>query len=94
MRATNPKHIENNRKRLVPIIQTVIFCSRNNLPLRVHRNSGAMLTESGRSDTLCGKEGVFRALSAFRVNAGDSNLEHHLETAPRNSTLISKTVQN
>jgi len=27
--------MENNRKRLVPIIKTIFFCGHNNLPLRV-----------------------------------------------------------
>lgn len=31
------KTIENNRKRLVPIVKTILFCARHNLPLRLNR---------------------------------------------------------
>ena len=34
--------IESNRKRIVPIIKTILFCARNNLPLRGHRESGLL----------------------------------------------------
>jgi len=34
--------IENNRKRIVPIIKTILFCARNNLPLCGHRESGLL----------------------------------------------------
>ena len=36
----------------------------------------------------------FQALLEFRVDSGDQTLQHHLESAPRNATYISKTIQN
>jgi len=37
------RRIEENRKLLTPIIQTVIFCGRQGLPLRGHRDSGRVM---------------------------------------------------
>lgn len=39
-------------------------------------------------------DGNFRALLAFRVDAGDEKLREHLASAGRNATYISKTSQN
>lgn len=41
-----------------------------------------------------GNEGVFRALLAFRVDSGDTDLRDHLQMAGKNATMISKTIQN
>ena len=37
---------------------------------------------------------TFRSLLDFRIDSGDQTLQHHLKTAPRNATCISKTIQN
>ena len=39
-------------------------------------------------------DGNFKALLAFRIDAGDKVLEDHLKSAEKNATYISKTVQN
>lgn len=36
------KTIEYNRKRLLPIVKTILFCARNNIPLRGHPEMGSM----------------------------------------------------
>ena len=38
--------------------------------------------------------GNFQALLEFRIDSGDQTLKHHLETALRNASYISKTIQN
>ena len=38
--------------------------------------------------------GNFLALLAFRIESSDRNLQEHVETAPRNATYLSKTIQN
>ncbi|CAG9829696.1 unnamed protein product [Diabrotica balteata] len=38
-------------------------------------------------------DGNFRALLRFRIDAGDNDLRKHLEAAPANAALISKTIQ-
>jgi hypothetical protein len=43
---------------------------------------------------LAGHEGVFRALFAFRIDAGDQELQEHCYSSSKNATMISKTIQN
>jgi hypothetical protein len=78
------------REKLLPIIKTVILCGRTGIALRGHRDDGPLNPERP-IDTA---EGKFRALLAFRVDAGDTTLRHHLQTAKKNATYISKTTQN
>ncbi|KAK4879168.1 hypothetical protein RN001_007314 [Aquatica leii] len=53
--------------------------------IMLHRDDGELSDEIG--------QGKFRALLHFRMDAGDSNLQKHLETAPKNATYLSKTTQ-
>lgn len=82
--------IDKNKKRLVPIIKSIIFCGHNNLPLRGHRDDGQLEINSA----INGDQGVFRSLLAFRLDSGDEILREHLENCTKNATMISKTVQN
>lgn len=86
----NLKQIEANRKKLVPIIQTVIACGRNGWPLRGHRDSGIFdINEDGIKG-----EGNFRALLRLRIQAGDEILKNHLLTCNKNAIYISPDIQN
>lgn len=58
--------MESNRKRLIPIIKTIIFCGHNNLPLRGHRDDGILDIDSA----IVGNHGIFRSLLAFRIDSG------------------------
>lgn len=82
--------VERNRRLLVPVIESVLFCGRNMLPLRGHRDDGPLDLSV---PSLTG-EGVFRALLRYRVNGGDAELMKHLTISNKNSTLISKTIQD
>ena len=75
--------IESNRQKLYPIIKTIIFCGKQNISLRGHRE-----------DMSLPNPGNFRALLNFRVESGDQVLKDHLQKAPRNATYISNTIQN
>lgn len=89
--------IQVNRRRLVPIVKTIIFCAYNNQPLRGHRDDGEIQFFSDPSDptkVVNSDQGLFRNLLAFRVDAWDKDLESHLETSKKNCTMISKTIQN
>lgn len=87
--------IKENRARLQPIIDTIIFLGRNNIPLRGHRDSGALkISEGSENNSITGEEGIFRALLKFRVASGDSVLENHLKTASSKATYISPLTQN
>ena len=79
--------IEKNRRLLVPIVQTLVFCGKNVLPLRGHRDDGRI----DEAEYVAG-EGIFRSLLRFRRQAGDKNLEELL--AKPNAKLISQTTQN
>ena len=77
-----------DRSKLVPIIKTIILCGRQELSLRGTNDSGDVLAKSSQND------GNFRSLLRFRVDAGDSALKKHLETAERNSLYTSPSIQN
>lgn len=83
------QQVTENRERLIPIIKSIIFLGRQNIPLRGHRDDGPV-----SSDTSVTNQGNFKALLQFRVDAGDKVLEDHLKTSSSRATYISKTTQN
>lgn len=89
--------IEENKKRLIPIIKTILLCGRQNIPLRGHRDDkniegeGVLNTDTEHSIV---NDGNFRELLRFRIDAGDIDLRNHLQSAPSNATYISKHTQN
>jgi hypothetical protein len=89
--AAERKTIEENRKKLIPIIKTVILCGAQNIPLRGHRDDGNIDCTGSSSNF---GEGNFRALLKFRVDAGDEVLASHLTSCGKNASYISKTTQN
>ena len=82
------KRAEENRQKLKPIIKTVIFCGKQNIPLRGHRDELKDLYDCEKN---CGN---FLSLLQFRVDSGDTVLKEHLETSAGNAKYTSKTVQN
>jgi len=86
------KQIMENRSRLLPIIDTIITLGRQNIPLRGHRDDGALLNLPD-SGTIV-NEGNFREILKLRVRAGDTSLKKHLESCGQKATYISKTTQN
>ncbi|CAH1100927.1 unnamed protein product [Psylliodes chrysocephalus] len=90
------KKVEENRERLRPIVETIIFLGRQNLAFRGHRDDLPILhnTEISNECDMIVNEGNFRELLRFRVSAGDKKLEKHLQSASSNATYISKTTQN
>jgi len=55
---------------------------------------GSMASGDVRDVCLNGEQGVFRCFLAFRIECGDTDLLNHLETAPKNCTMISPQIQN
>ncbi len=86
------KQVEENRRKLAPIIDSVPFCGRLGLPLRGHRDDSKYHPEVGSYST--GGVGNFVETLNFRVRAGDKVLEDHLKTCGKNKSYISKTSQN
>ena len=86
---TRKKRVEDNRRRIIPVIKTVIFCGRQELPLRGHRDDGSLLADYPQHN-----DGVFRAALRFRMDAGDADLAAHLSSARANATYLSWETQN
>ena len=78
--------IQHNRGILTSITKTVVLAGRQNLSLRGHRNDSTHYSSPN--------PGNFQALLNFRVDSGDSKLKQHFETAKKNATYRSKTIQN
>lgn len=90
----NQQIIADNRKRLAPIIKSIIFCAHQNIALRGHRDDGKVKINTEFNKTNNENEGNFREILKFRVDAGDTDLANHLQNSTCNATYISKTIQN
>lgn len=62
--------------------------------MRGHRETGSLSLDRVRSSCIGGEQVVLRALLAFRIDSGDTELQRHFETSPKNCTMISPKVQN
>lgn len=82
--------IVENRRRLTPIIETVMLCGRQNWPLRGKRDSGLLRMD----DNLEINEGGFRALLRYRASGGDADLQSHLRSCAANASYLSAQTQN
>ena len=79
--------IQSNRRKLIPVVKTVIFCGRQNVPLRGHRDDSKEYESSANT-------GNFQELINFRIDSGDTVLKDHVESAKKNAVYRSKTIQN
>jgi hypothetical protein len=77
---------EENRAAIRPIIETILFCAEQELPLRGDIDSGPLTLEKPAK-----KDGKLRALLRFRANSGDQDLKRH---SRRNATYMSPDIQN
>ncbi|GBO02379.1 hypothetical protein AVEN_179536-1 [Araneus ventricosus] len=78
-----------NRKRLIPIIQTIRFCGRQQIAVRGHRDGGRIgLEEPEKND------GNFRSLLRYRANSGDSDVKDQLIYSGGRSMYTSSFIQN
>ena len=68
------------------IADAVLFCGRQNIALRGHRDD--------RSSEECNNRGNFLALLDYGIKSGNETLKKHLEEAKRNAVYTSKTTQN
>ena len=75
--------VKRNRCKILCILKTIVFCGRQMIPLRGHRE---------QSDT--SNPGNFRSLLEFRIDAGDIVLADHFKTAPANAQYNSPQIQN
>ncbi|KAF0706982.1 52 kDa repressor of the inhibitor of the protein kinase-like isoform X1, partial [Aphis craccivora] len=80
------KQIKSNRSRLVPIIECIILCGRQELALRGHNDSGSIYD----CDNI--NQGNFRAILKYRAD-GDGYLKSILQKEGRNK-FICPQIQN
>nr|CAH7767474.1 unnamed protein product [Callosobruchus chinensis] len=85
------EQVQSNREKLIPIIETIIFCGRQGLSLRGHRDCGPLYFDDGEPVE---NDGNFRALLRLRVKSGDEILRKHLTEASRKANYISPRIQN
>lgn len=84
------EQIAKNRKNLTPVITTVIWCGRQGVALRGHRDGGRI----DLSREPVENEGNFKALLRLRACNGDDSLKSHLEECGANATYTSWRTQN
>ena len=77
------------KRRLLPVVQTVLLCGAQELALRGHRDDGPLDLDAAPKRG----EGNFKALLRYRAQ-GDKLLEDNIRTAPKNMQLTSWNVQN
>lgn len=85
------QQVQENRERLRPIIESIIFLGRQNIPLRGHRDDGNLHLQEDPSPV---NEGNFRELLRFRISSGDHILKKHLDNSSARATYIGKNTQN
>lgn len=86
------EQILENRSRLPPIIERLIFLGRQNIPLRGHRDDGKEMFQEQEASVI--NNGNFKELLKFKIDFGDRTLENHLKTSNAGATYTSKRVQN
>ncbi|XP_060854889.1 52 kDa repressor of the inhibitor of the protein kinase-like [Metopolophium dirhodum] len=80
--------VKENRKRLVPIIQCILLCGREEIPLRGHLDFGKIVI-----DDINSIEGKFRAILKYRA-IGDEHLKNMLEGCGKRNKYTSPIIQN
>jgi len=85
------KEVEANREFFVSLADIVMTCAKQDIPLRGHRDDGA-ISADGNDPPL--NDGNWRSLIRLTLRHGNTVLAQHLKTARRNATYTSKTVQN
>ena len=84
--------VEKNHSILVPIVETILLCARQNMALRVHRNESGYVSSDGLDPEE--NDGNFRALLRFSIRGGDEELKNHAQSAKANATHQSPDIQN
>ena len=75
--------VQKKKNALAPIVDTIKLCSRQNLPLRDHRDSVKERSKVGTSGL--NNSGDFVELLHYSCCGGDIDLKLHLESAAQNA---------
>ena len=76
--------VQSNRQKIKSILKAIVFCVKQMIPLRGHREQAGTNINPGN----------FLALLDFRMDAGDVVLADHFKTAPQNAQYHSPRIQN
>ena len=83
------KELIENTKKISAIVETIIFCGRQEIPLRGHKDYGRLsLNDPDNND------GNFRALLRYRAKNGDDTLKSHILNAGGKQMYSSPLIQN
>jgi hypothetical protein len=85
------EQIRKNRQNISPIIETVILCGKQNIPLRGHRDSGKLIVEQ-ENDNLMQNQGNFREILRYRAQG--YNGKSLPRSVPRATSLTAKDLPN
>lgn len=85
------QQVQENREKLLPIIDTIKLCGRQEIVLRGTSDSGEM--NLAEEVTAVNEENL-RAILRLRANSGDDILKNHLEKSDKNAKYISSGIQN
>ena len=84
------QQILDNRRKIAPIVETIILCGRQGIPFRGHRVSGPLNLETEENNE---NEGNFRALLRYRGKY-DEVFKKDFASAGHNAQYISPRIQN
>lgn len=87
--SSRSKQIAENRRKLTPMIETIILSRRQELALRETSESGPLTLDQPMHN-----DGNFRALLRMRLSCGDKNLIEHIQGQSLNAMYISPIIQN
>ena len=76
--------VQSNRLKLKSILKTIIFCGKQMISLRGHREKAGANVNPGN----------FHALLDFRIDAGDTVFAEHFRTGAQNAQYNSPRIQN
>ena len=82
--------VKHNCDVLRSMLKIIIFCGKQNIALRGHRER-FLYTEESTQDT---NSGNFLALLTLLANSGDVTLQEHIKSAPKNTQYWSPDIQN
>jgi len=83
------KELVENTKQISAIIETIIFCGRQEIPLRRYKDYGRLsLNDPDNND------GNFRALLRYTAKNGDDTLKSHILNTGGKQTYSSPLIQN
>lgn len=85
------KQIEENKKKLRPIINTIIMMGRQEIAFRGTSDFGRLKPDDPEPSI---NDGNFRAILRMRVKSGDTELRNHIQNAPSNALYTSPEIQN